>query len=185
MFYKLTGWQALEWEICWNECDYPFLFLFLKTYKWVNTMAWLCVTESTHSTHSLTCTWYIRVIEFKQRNTKSNSGSQHHNYKLSITQKNQLMSTCLRLKHKSYIQKNGYHLRVISHTSHIQNIQKGTIQVWHPYYSWACFSLSTPNSLQQSHPPHHQYLDPNKLHLYGCGVSHIRIGESVSSPPQY
>jgi hypothetical protein len=30
-----------------------------------------------------------------QRNTKSNHGSQHHNHKLSITQKSQLMSICL------------------------------------------------------------------------------------------
>jgi hypothetical protein len=56
------------------------------------------------STHSLTSR-YIRVIEFMQWNTKSNYESQHHKYKLSITQKSQLMSICLRLKHKLYITK--------------------------------------------------------------------------------
>jgi hypothetical protein len=43
-----------------------------------------------------------------QRNTKSNCGSQHHNHKLSITQKSQLVYIYLRLKHKLCIQKNGY-----------------------------------------------------------------------------
>jgi hypothetical protein len=76
------------------------------------------------------------------------------------------------------------HLRVTSHTSHIQNIQKGTIRVRHPYDSSDVLSHSTPYSVQQSHPSHQQYLHPKKLHLYGCGGSHIRIDEGVSSPPQ-
>jgi len=46
------------------------------------------------------------------------------------------------------------------------------------------FSRSTPSNLQRSHPPHHKYLHPKKLHIYGCGDSHIRIRKSVSSPPQ-
>jgi hypothetical protein len=76
------------------------------------------------------------------------------------------------------------HLRVTSHISHIQNIQKGTIRVRHSYDSSDVLSRSTPHSVQRSHPPHYQYLHPKKLHLYGCGGSYIRIGESVSSPPQ-
>jgi hypothetical protein len=69
-------------------------------------------------------------------------------------------------------------LCVTSHTSHIQNIQKGTIRVRHPYDSIDVLSV------QRSHPSHHQYLHSKKLHLYRCGGSHIRIGEGVSSPPK-
>jgi hypothetical protein len=74
------------------------------------------------------------------------------------------------------------HLRVTSHTSRIQNKQKGLSES--DYDSSDVLSRSTPHSVQQSHPPHHQYLHPKKLHLYGCCGSHIHIGKSVSSPLQ-
>jgi hypothetical protein len=147
-----------------------------------------------------------------QWNTKSNCGSQHYNRKLFITQKSLLMSICLKLKHKLCIQKNGYiyvlqvtlaiykihkgdlsinyaYKRMATSTcykSHLPYTEytKGTIRVRHSYDSSDVLSRGTPHSVQRSPPPHHQYLHPKKLHLYGCGSSHIRIGESVSSPPQ-
>jgi len=136
-------------------------FCFWKTYKWVTTVVWLHVTKPTHSTHSLTCTWYIRVIEFKQRNTKSNCGSQHHKYKLFITQKSQLTSIYLRLMHRLYITKEWPSSKCYkSHRPHTNYTSKETIQVWPSTTQATSFSRSTPRSLQRSHPLHHQYLHP-------------------------
>jgi hypothetical protein len=118
-----------------------------------------------------------------QRNKKSNCGRQHHNHKLFITQKSQLMSICLRLKHKLYIQKNGY-IYVLQVTLAIYKIYKNGPPSSTPLRLKDVLNRSTPHSVQQNHPSHHQYLHPKKLNLYNCGDSHIRVGESVSSPPQ-
>jgi hypothetical protein len=94
------------------------------------------------------------------------------------------MSICLRLKRRLCIQKNAY-IYVLQVTLAIYKIyKKGTIRVRHPYNLSDMHSSSTPHSVQRSHPPCHQYLHPKKLHLYGCGGSQVRIGESVSSLPQ-
>jgi hypothetical protein len=47
------------------------------------------------------------------------------------------------------------------------------------------FSLNIPSSLLQGHPLHPWSMQPKHEHLYGCSASHIRIGESISLPPQY
>jgi hypothetical protein len=119
-----------------------------------------------------------------QRNTKSNCRSQHHNHKLSITQKSQLMSICLRLKHKLYIQNNGY-IYVLQVKLAVYKIyKKGPSKSDTPTTQATCLVVVlhivcngvilyiTNTCIQIS------------FHLYGCGDSHIRIGESVSSQPQ-
>jgi hypothetical protein len=58
-----------------------------------------------------------------QWNTKSNCGSQRHNHEQFITQKSQLISICLRLKHRLYIQKNDY-IYVLQVTLAIYKIHK-------------------------------------------------------------
>jgi uncharacterized coiled-coil protein SlyX len=94
------------------------------------------------------------------------------------------MSICLRLEHKLCIQKNGY-IYELQVTLAIYKIHKGNLSINYAYQKMATSTCrSTPHSVQRIPPPHHQYLHPKKLHLYGCGSSHIRIGESVSSPPQ-
>jgi hypothetical protein len=47
-----------------------------------------------------------------------------------------------------------------------------------------CLNRSIPSSLPQGRRRHLWFLQPKHQHLYRCGVSHIRIGESISSPPQ-
>jgi len=136
-----------------------FFFLKKKIYKWVIIVVWLRVTEPTHSTHSLACTWYIRIIEFKKRNTKSNCGSQNHKYKLFITQKILLTSICLRLMHRLYITKEWLSSKCYKlHQPYTKYTPKETIQVWPPTTQATSFSRSTQSSLQLSHPLHHQYL---------------------------
>jgi hypothetical protein len=46
------------------------------------------------------------------------------------------------------------------------------------------FSHNTPNTRSLGHRLIPLYLQPKRHHLHSCGDSHVRIGESVSSPAQ-
>jgi len=44
----------------------------------------------------------------------------------------------------------------------------------------ASFNHNIPSTLLQNHQLRLEYLQPKKPYLYGCGVSHICIGEIMS-----
>jgi hypothetical protein len=69
-------------------------------------------------------------------------------------------------------------------TFHIQNIQKnGHSMVQYIITVASSFGRNISSTTLQGHHPHLMYLQPKEDYLYGCGVSHIRIGKSMSLPP--
>jgi hypothetical protein len=70
--------------------------------------------------------------------------------------------------------------------SHIQNAQKdGQPMVRYITTVASSFNRNIPNTVLRVRHPRQVYLQPKELHLHDCGGSHIHIGESMSSPPQY
>jgi hypothetical protein len=134
------------------------------------------------------CTWLTKSTSMQQINiTYLNSEKHIYKHQLSITQKSHTVVYLFKAyQNINYIPKRmANKICVTDNISHIQNIYKkwpsksdtATTPAW-------CLSRSIPSSLPQGRRRRLRFLQPKHQHLYGCGVSHIRTGESMSSPPQ-
>jgi hypothetical protein len=76
-------------------------------------------------------------------------------------------------------------IRVISDTSHIQNNYESGLSKSDTSTTRAkSFSRNILSIAPQDLHRRMLYLQPKHLHLHDRGVSHVRIGESMSSPTQ-
>jgi hypothetical protein len=62
--------------------------------------------------------------------------------------------------------------------------KKWTLAVHHVTTIASGFSRNNPSTKLRDHYPLQVYLQLTEQHLYSCGVSHICIGEIMSSPSQ-